>query len=180
MKVRRSRLVIVPLGEVDYFMINKLATNISSTLSLATNILQNTPIPTESYNIIRGQYFSSVILQKLEINKSNQRELVLGILEEEIYNANNHFVLSDVDTLTGCGVISLQHFRTDFYGLPENEKWVYPRLYKETFRMVCRMMGLRVCRNPQCVLYYSNEMRDIDDKRMKLCDICQREYFKMI
>jgi predicted Zn-dependent protease len=112
--------------------------------------------------------------------KSHRREIMLGVLEEDIYNTNNHYLISDQDRLTGCGVISLLHLRSDFYGLPENEKWVYPRLFKESFRMVAQLMGMRVCRNPNCVLYFSSEMRDIDDKKDKLCDICQREYFKLI
>jgi len=179
MRARRSRLVIVPLGEVDYFMINKLATNLSSVLSLSANILQGYKIPPESYNIMRSQYFSTVILQNLEIMKSNQREILLGIMEEDIYKANGHYVISDFDRLTGCGLISLMHLRTDFYGLPENERLVFPRLFKESFKLIAQLMGMRACRNPHCVMYYSDNMRDIDDKRQKLCDICQREYFKL-
>jgi len=180
MRARRSRLVIVPLGEVDYFLINKLATNLSASLSLSSNIMQGVRIPPESYNIMRSQYFSTVILQNLEIMKSSQRELLLGIMEEDIYNANGHYIISDLDRLTGCGVISLLHLRSDFYGLPENEKLIYPRLFKESFKIIAQFMGLRACRNPHCVMYYSDSMQDIDDKNQKFCDICQREYFKLI
>lgn len=180
MRTRKSRLVIVPLGEVDYFLINKLATNLSSTLSISSNIMQGIKLPPESYNIMRSQYYSTVILQKLEIMKSSNREIMLGIMEEDMYMGDDHFVVTELDRLTGCGVISLQHLRTDFYGLPENEKWVYPRLYKESFKIIAQLMGLRACRNPHCVLYYSDDMRDIDDKKLKLCDICQREFFKLI
>jgi len=180
MKNRRNRLVIVPLGEVDYFLLNKLATNISTTLALTSNILQGDKIPPESYNVARAQYFSTVILQKLEIKKSRPKEIILGVLEEDIYNANGHYLVSDCDQLTGAGLISLFHIRSDFYGLPENEKLVYPRLYKETFKLICMLLGLRACRNPQCVMYYSEELRDIDEKRQKLCDICQREFIKLI
>ena len=180
MRIRKSRLVIVPLGEVDYFLINKLATNLSSTLSISANIMQGVKIPPESYNIMRSQYYATVILQKLEIMKSSQKELMLGIMEEDIYAGEEHSVASEIDRMTGCGVISLMHLRTDFYGLPENEKWVYPRLYKETFKIVARLMGMRACRNPHCILYYSRDMRDIDDKKLKLCDICQREFFKLV
>jgi len=170
----------VPLGEVDYFLINKLATNLSSTLSISANIMQGVKIPPESYNIMRSQYYATVILQKLEIMKSSHKELMLGIMEEDLYAGEEHSVTSEIDRLTGCGVISLMRLRTDFYGLPENEKWVYPRLYKESFKIVARLMGMRACRNPHCILYYSEDMRDIDDKRLKLCDICQREFFKLV
>ena len=125
MRIRKSRLVIVPLGEVDYFLINKLATNISSNLSISANIMQGVKIPPESYNIMRSQYYASVILQKMEVMKSNQKEIMLGLMEEDIYSGEEHSVTADLDRLTGCGLISLMHLRTDFYGLPENEKWVY-------------------------------------------------------
>lgn len=180
MKARKSKIVIVPLGEVDYFMVNKLATNLSSSLSLVVNIMQGVKMPTESYNIMRSQYFSTVILQKLEVSKAHPRELMMGVCEEDIYNSNGHFIVSDLDTLTGCSLISLMHLRSDFYGLPENEKWVYPRLYKESYKITTQLLGMQACRNPHCVNYYSAEMRDIDDKNMKMCDICQREYYKII
>jgi archaemetzincin len=180
MKFHKAKLIVVPFGEVDYFMINKLATGLSSTLSLTANIMQGVKIPTEAYNIMKSQYFSTVLLQKLEVMKSQRRELMLGILEEDIYNARNHYLISEMDRLTGCGVISMLHLRSDFYGLPENEKWIYPRLFKESYRIVAQLMGMKVCRNPNCVLYFSEDMRDIDDKNDKLCDICQREYFKLI
>lgn len=181
MKTRKTRIVIVPLGEVDYFMVNKLASNLSTSLALQANIMQgNIKMPPESYNIMRAQYFSTVILQKLEVSKSHPREYMLGVCEEDIYNGDGHFTISDMDKLTGCAMISLLHLRTDFYGLPENEKWVYPRLYKEAFKLISQMLGLRACRNPNCINFYSTEMRDIDDKKNKLCDICQREYYKLL
>jgi len=180
MRFGRSKLIIIPLGEVDYLMINKLATNISTALSVSSNIMQGVKIPPESYNIMRSQYFSTVILQHLEFKKANKKEIILGILEEDIYNSNGHYIISDFDRLTSCGVISLLHFRSDFYGLPENEKWVFPRLFKESFKIVGQLIGLKACRNPRCVMYYSDEMREIDDKRDKLCDICRREYFKLL
>jgi len=58
MKTHKTRIVIVPLGEVDFFMVNKLASNLSSSLALQINIMQgNIKMPTESYNIMRAQYF---------------------------------------------------------------------------------------------------------------------------
>lgn len=180
MKANRQKLVFVPLGDVDYFMINKLGTQLSAALSLSSSIVQGMKIPPEAYNPRRAQYYSTVILQKLEIIRSNQRELMLGILEEDLYNAKGAFVLSEFDRLTSCAVVSLYRVRSEFYGLPEDESKVYPRLYKESFKLFAQLIGLHACKNPHCVLYFSDNMLDIDDKQDKFCDVCRRDYYRIL
>jgi archaemetzincin len=136
-------------------------------------------LPKEAHNIIKNQYFSTVLLQKLELLKASQREAVLGILEEDLYNATNAYVVGDSDRLANCSVISYYRIRQEFYGLPEDERLVFKRILKESAKHVGRILGLSLCRNPRCVMYYSDEMFDIDQKGEKLCDICQRTYYRI-
>jgi archaemetzincin len=136
-------------------------------------------VPKEAHNLIRNQYFSTVVLQKLELLKASQREIILGVLEEDLYNASSAYITADGDRLANCAVVSYYRIRQEFYGLPEDERLVYGRMLKESARQIGRVLGLNLCRNPRCVMYFSNDMFDIDQKSEKLCDICQRTYYRI-
>ncbi len=180
MRRHRAKIVIVPLGDVDFFQINKLSTALSSRFGHSVDILQGIKPPNEAFDLIKGQYFSTMILQKLELLKTHDRERILGILEDDIYNANHHVLVSDFDALGGTGVVSLFQLKQQFYGLPDDEKMIYHRLVKEATRIVGALFSIPFCRNPKCVMYNSSEMYDIDQKSEKFCDICKRVYMKVL
>jgi len=74
----------------------------------------------------------------------------------------------------------LYHIRQEFYGLPEDERKVYPRLFKEALHQMAHLFNLTECRNSKCVNYYSQIMLDIDNKEAKFCDICRRQLTGMV
>lgn len=180
MKRYRAKIVIVPLGDVDYFQINKLSTAISSRFGHSVDILQGIKIPNEAYDVIKGQYFATMILQKLELLKASEKEKILGIIEDDIYSTRQHSLVSDVDAVGGTALVSLYQLKQQFYGLPDDEKLIYHRLVKEATRVVGALFSIPYCRNPKCVMYNSNEMFDIDQKTEKFCDICKRTYMKVM
>jgi len=179
MRRHRSKIVVVPLGDVDFFQINKLTSSLSALFSLPSDILQGMKLPTEAHNLIRNQYFSTVIMQKLELLKASQREIILGILEEDLYDAGSAYVIGDSDRLANCAVVSYSRIRQEFYGLPEDERLVFKRILKESAKHLGRLLGLKLCKNPRCIMYYSDDMYDIDQKGEKLCDVCQRQYYRI-
>ena len=103
----KSKIVIVPLGDVDYGIVNKLATNLVSIFNAAVDILQGIRIPQEAYNQQRGQYYSTVILNKLDLLRANPREKILGVIDEDLYVPSLNFVFGEADPLSKVAVISL-------------------------------------------------------------------------
>lgn len=175
----RAKIVIVPLGEVDLAMVNRLAGNLGGIFNRGVDILKGMRIPEEAFNETRNQYYARIILSKLERVKANARETVVGVCEDDIYLPNAHFVLGYADALSGTGVVSMFHFRQEFYGLPEDESKVYPRLYKEVIHQLANLYSIAPCANPSCVHYESRDMMDIDSKSLRLCDICLRSLQKV-
>ena len=174
MTILKSKLVVVPLGEVDFMMVNRLAAELGPVFNRSVDILKGMKMPTEAHNLIRNQYYAQVILSKLERTKANNREKVFAVCEEDLYLPEDAYVLGYADTLSGTALVSLYHIRQEFYGLPEDESKVYPRLFKEAVHRVAHLFQLAECRNPKCVNYYSQAMLDIDNKSDKFCDVCRR------
>ncbi len=175
MGLLKSKIVIAPMGEIEFPMITRLAAEIGPAFHRSVDILKGMKLPTEAHNVVRGQYYALVILAKLERTKSNNREKVIAVCEEDLYLPDENYILGHADVLSGTAVVSLYHFRQEFYGLPEDDSKIYPRLFKETTHQVGHLFDLSECRNPKCVNYFSQMMLDIDNKQDRFCDICRRQ-----
>ena len=180
MALLKSKIVVVPLGEVDFTVVNRLAAEVGPVFNRSVDILKGMKIPDEALNVIRSQYYALVLLAKLERTKANSREKVIAVCEEDLYLPDDTHVLGHADILSGTAVVSLYTIRQEFYGLPEDERKVYPRLYKEAVHQLAHVFDLSECRNPRCVNYYSQIMLDIDNKGEKFCDICRRQLTGMV
>ena len=174
MSFLKSKIAIVPVGEVDFSTVNKLATEIGPVFNRSVDILKGMKTPEESHNIVRNQYYAPVILNKLERIKTNTREKVIAVIEEDLYLPDEAYILGYADCLAGTAIVSLFRIRMEFYGLPEDDAKVYPRLFKEAIHRAAHLFDLSECRNPRCVNYFSQMMLDIDTKSDKFCDICRR------
>ena len=175
MGLLKSKIVVVPLGEVDFMIVNRLAAELGPVFNRSVDILKGMKMPVEAHNVIRNQYYASVLLQKLERSKANSREIIIGICEEDLYLPDERNIISYSDSLAGTSVVSLFEIRQEFYGLPEDDKKIFPRLIKESIHQLGHLFDLTDCRNPKCVNYYSQMMNDIDNKTEKFCDICRRQ-----
>ncbi len=175
MVFKKAKIVVVPLGEVEFMLVNRLATNIGPVFGRSVDILKGMKIPEEAYNVVRNQYYASIIFSKLERVKANPRELVLGICEEDVYLPDEPYIIGHSDSVIGAAVVSLFRIRQEFYGLPEDEMKVYSRLFKQSVHQISHLLGMTSCKNPKCINYYSQEMFDIDSKGEKFCDICKRQ-----
>lgn len=168
------------MGDVDFMLVNRLASNIGPVFNRSVDILKGMKMPSEANNVVRNQYYAQVILSKIERTKANSREKVIAICEEDLYLPDENFVMACVDNLSGTAVVSLYRIRQEFYGLPEDESKVYPRLFKEAVHRLAHLFDLTECRNPKCVNYFSQVMLDIDNKTDKFCDVCRRQLTSVV
>lgn len=168
------------MGEVDFTLVSRLAGEIGPVFNRSVDILKGFNLPNEAHNVIRNQYYALVILAKLERAKSNNREKVIAVCEEDLYLPEENYILGYADTLSGTAIVSLNRIRQEFYGLPEDDAKIYPRLFKEAIHQIGHLFNLSECRNPQCVNYFSQMMLDIDNKKDKFCDICRRQLTGLI
>ncbi|MBI5869080.1 MAG: archaemetzincin family Zn-dependent metalloprotease [candidate division Zixibacteria bacterium] len=170
----RGKIIVIPLGDLDFYQVNKLAANLSVVFSAGVDILQGVDLPEEAENEQRSQYYSTVILTKLELMRQGESERLLGITEEDLYIPTVPFVYGEADPAAGCAVISFYRMRQEFYGESEDDQQIFSRALKEAITQVGRLYQLGHCSNPRCVMYHSKSMVDIDTKADKFCDNCRR------
>jgi archaemetzincin len=170
----RSKIVVVPLGEIDYMLVNRLASQLVSYFNLGVDVLQGVKLPVEAYNEQRGQYYSTVILNKLEILKSSPEEKMLGVVDEDLYIPTQNFVFGEADPIGKAAVISLFRLKGENYEILDEEKVLFSRALKEAIHHLGHLWGFADCRNPKCVMYLPADMSDVDRKGIKFCDNCLR------
>ncbi|HEX9912779.1 MAG TPA: archaemetzincin family Zn-dependent metalloprotease [candidate division Zixibacteria bacterium] len=171
----KSKIVVIPLGDVDYGIVNKLATNLVSIFNAAVDILQGIRIPQEAYNQQRGQYYSTVILNKLDLLRANPREKILGVIDEDLYVPSLNFVFGEANPLSKVAVISLFRLKQENYDATDEEGLYFSRLSKEAVHELGHLIGFKHCPNPRCVMYFSNSLLETDRKNEKFCDNCLRK-----
>jgi predicted Zn-dependent protease len=174
----RGKIIVIPLGDLDFYQVNKLAANLSVVFSAGVDILQGVDVPEEAENEQRGQYYSTVILAKLELMRQSENEKLLGITEEDLYVPTMPFLCGEADPISGCAVVSCYRMRLESYGEAEEDQQVFSRALKEAINQVGRLYHLSNCSNPRCVMYHSKTMFDTDTKADKFCDNCRRQLFR--
>ncbi len=173
----RNKVVLAPLGEIDFGLTNKLASGLASLLGLTVEILHPLEIPPEAYNPQRGQYYSTIVLNKLQLLKADEKEKILGIIDEDLYTPALSYLFGDADPLSKVAVLSICRLRNEFSGFPENEELMFNRILKESAYQLGRTLNLENCPNPKCVMHQSLKVVDTDLKLAKFCDNCQRKVF---
>ncbi len=173
----RNKIVLAPLGEIDFGLTNKLASSLASLLGLTVEILHPLEIPQEAYNLQRGQYYTTVVLNKLQLLKADDKERILGIIDEDLYTPAQSSLFGDADPHSKVALLSICRLRNEFSGFPENEELFFSRIVKESAYQLGRTLNLENCPNPKCVMYPSQKAVDTDLKLAKFCDNCQRKVF---
>jgi archaemetzincin len=167
---------ILRVGQVDSYVISKIQENLNlifpkTTCALISEIM---PIPDEAFNNMRQQYRSDIILSRVHSygEKEKALDLVLGIVDVDIFVPNLNFVFGEAECPGKAALISLWRLRPEFYGENPNIELFLERTTKEAVHELGHALGLRHCSNPFCVMYFSNSIFETDRKQSLFCTKC--------
>jgi len=128
---------------------------------------QNLPFPDYAYNRNRHQYYSTAILAQMKKVYKEKDEFILGIIDVDLYVPELNFVFGEAEILNRVAIISLSRLKS------KNEALFKERTLKEAVHELGHLYGLGHCRNPHCVMFFSNSILDTDRKSSFFCESCQ-------
>ncbi len=97
---------------------------------------------------------------------------LLGVIDRDLCIPILTFVFGEAQ-LGGMGaLVSLARLRQEFYGLEPDGKLFLERLHKECLHELGHTYGLIHCRIPECVMYLSTTIHDVDRKARTMCRGC--------
>lgn len=158
------QITLLPFQDVDPQVLEHLAYDLGQ-LGLATSMALSVPLPADAYNLRRDQYRANPFLATAHMAKDTH---ILGITTYDLYVEGLNFVFGIAERPGKAAVISL--YRLAFNADASTYRL---RILKEAVHELGHTFGLSHCRNPSCVMYFSNSLTDTDRKGTKFCDTCR-------
>jgi len=164
-----EKLNIIPIGKIDQRILDYLKVELRKKFGLEVGIVEPMEKPDYAYNPQRRQYHSTSILEKISKLTNG---VILGVVDLDLYVPDLNFVFGQAAPLMRMAIISLARLRQECYGLPKNESLFRERAIKEAVHELGHVFGLNHCRDPKCVMHFSNSLFDTDKKSSSFCSKC--------
>jgi len=177
------RIYIIPIGDVDREILHLIRKGIEEAFYEGIcNVLNDSiELPAEAYNGIRRQYISEILLSKVaecavKIEKETKEScIVLGVTDVDIYAPGMNFIFGEAQCPGKAAIISLFRLRPEFYGEEPNKRLFVERAVKEAIHEIGHTFGLKHCKNPYCIMYFSLHIGMTDRKSPRFCGDCARK-----
>jgi archaemetzincin len=177
------KIILLPIGQVEGWVLDDLEKELGKTFGLKTERRTPVNVPNDSLNPARGQYDATRILNRLPSlleGEAEQRDVVLGIADVDLYAEGLNFVFGEAEPGGRFAVISLARLHQSFYAFPENKTIFLERARKEAVHELGHVFGLAHCTNPGCVMFFSNSLLDTDRKSASFCSRCRARLEELI
>jgi archaemetzincin len=169
-------IVIIPIGKIDSEVLRDISDVLKKAFHSKVEIHHAISIPQDALDAKRKQYHSTTILKRIKSMKPENVKRALGIIDVDLYVPELNFVFGEADIYTGvASVISLTRLRQEFYGLNPDKRLFHLRAIKEAIHEIGHTYGLGHCQNPQCIMYFSNTIKNTDNKGPGFCNTCRKK-----
>ncbi len=160
---------ILPIGYFEEKTLQAIKEGLIRVFSKTTaTILEETPLPENTFDKRRRQYRSNQLLGTIQ-TYTGKFNCVLGILDVDIFVPELNFVFGEAASPGKAALISLRRLKPEFYGDPANPELFIGRAVKEAIHEVGHTLGLKHCPRKDCVMYFSNSISDTDKKQRLFC-----------
>ena len=167
-----AEIVIFPIDAVDASLVDFLAFSLHESLRVTCSVSRATISLDGIYDIVRKQYYSTRLLERLLEHRQGNDVKLLGVAEVDLFIPPLSFVFGEAQFDNPASVISVHRLRQQFYGLPDDSELLFLRSEKEAIHELGHSFGLIHCRDYRCVMYLSYSIEDIDLKSVSFCPKC--------
>ncbi len=131
------------------------------------------PLPSDSYEAGRDQYFSTKILKAMLKEVPEDASKLLGITDKDLCIPILTYVFGEAQLGGTAAVVSLARLRQEHYGMAPDRPLLLERLRKECLHELGHTFGLIHCPSRDCVMFLANTVIDVDGKGRFFCRVCQ-------
>jgi archaemetzincin len=170
---RSARTIyLLSLGGPDRMVVESLPAPLEKRFGLPCILASPLPDIEFSYDPDRRQYFSTGLLKAIRERTPADAMRVLGIAGVDLFVPRLNFVFGEAMMNGIAAVISLYRLDPRRYGNTANLPLYRERALKEAVHELGHTFGLDHCRNPRCLMHFSNSLMDTDRKAAEFCPAC--------
>jgi archaemetzincin len=167
-----KEVLLIPVGNIEEGILKEIASAAEKAFPFRAEMGHPVDIPENAFNAKRQQYHSTLIIEALSRLKDHGSDLILGIVDKDLYVPQLNFVFGEADIRRGIAIISLFRLRQEFYRLRPDSRLFIERAIKEAIHEIGHLCGLEHCHEKRCIMYFSNTIRDTDIKGPGFCKSC--------
>lgn len=171
-----NRVYIKIIGSVEAKKMAGLIEGLKLLCSLPFKVGENSEYPSYAFDPKRNQYYANKILSKLLDEIPEDADKLIGITDVDLCTPVLSYIFGEAQLNGRVAVVSIHRLRQEFYHLPCDDELLSRRLKKEFIHELGHCYGLIHCDNPNCVMFLSNSMMNIDNKHSTFCNRCE-EFF---
>ncbi len=159
------------IGSVEAPILEDLAKSLDSISPC--KIIRDNEYPLFAFEPKRNQYYARKIIDKLVCGLPPDCEKLIGITDVDLCTPVLTFVYGEAQLDGNVAIVSLNRLKQEFYNLPPDNALLIERLLKVCTHELGHCYGLFHCSDPKCVMYLSNNIMSIDNKKRSFCVRCE-------
>jgi archaemetzincin len=162
-------IALAPVGATPRGDVEALVPAVGSVFEREAIVTDALHLPRWAQQRGRGQYLATALLGVLEHARRPGWERLLGIADVDLYAVDLNFVFGEADPRGGVAVMSLARLHDEDAALFRR------RAATEAIHELGHTYGLGHCRDPRCVMWFSDMLAETDRKGTRFCRVHTRE-----
>ena len=173
-------LYVRTLGSVQKSICEGLVSVLGDLLRRRVKIIHDTNHPRAAFEPKRNQYYARKIIEALLQVIPVDCEKMICVTDLDLCTPILTFVYGEAQLDGKIAVVSTNRLKQEFYNLPRNDNLLLQRLIKESLHELGHCYGLVHCNSECCVMHFSNNIINIDNKQCHYCVTCYDYYVNKI
>jgi archaemetzincin len=165
-------IIISPIDNIDAGIHTSIGREIHRIFGFHTEMKPLLKDVSFAFDPGRGQYYSTVILEKLASMLPAQNVKVIAIANVDLFIPILTHVYGEAQLAGRACIVSTFRLKEGLspMNIPENYE---KRLVKEALHELGHTFNLRHCQDKSCIMHYCRNIRDVDRKSDQPCRYCK-------
>jgi archaemetzincin len=174
-------IIISPVGDIPSWISTAIAHRIEIVFGLKVRVMSLLNDISFAHDRNRNQYYSTRILEELEIRAPETCIKLLAVTQEDLFIPILTHVYGEAQLGGKASIVSISRLMA--YPETNSLEKSRSRIIKEATHELGHTFDLRHCEDQRCIMHYCRKLEDVDRKSDQFCRYCRillSDYIKYI